>query len=114
MVVRRIIATAFGLVLAAPLVLLAQDATDAPAHHRGINAREQRQAARIRDGRQDGELTPGELNRLRADEAAIRAEERVYRRSGDGLNRSERRDLERDLNRTSREIYRDKHNNRDR
>jgi hypothetical protein len=112
MVVRRIIAAAFGLVLAAPIVSLAQDTTDASAHHRGINAREQRQTARIRDGRQDGELTRGELNRLRADEAAIRAEERVYRRSGDGLNRWERRDLERDLNRTSREIYRDKHNDR--
>jgi len=114
MMVRRIIAAAFGLVLAAPIVSLAQDATDASAQHRGINARQQRQAARIRDGRQDGELTRGELNRLRGDEAAIRAEERVYRRSGDGLNRAERRDLERDLNRTSREIYRDKHNNRDR
>lgn len=114
MVVRRIIAAAFGLVLAAPIVSLAQDATDTAAHHRGINARQERQAARIRDGRQDGELTRGELNRLRADEAAVRAEERVYRRSGDGLSQGERRDLERDLNRTSREIYRDKHNNRDR
>lgn len=114
MMVQRIVAAAFGLVLAAPLVSWAQDATDASAHRRGINARQERQAARIRDGRQDGELTRGELNRLRADEAAIRAEERVYRRSGDGLNRSERRDLERDLNRTSREIYRDKHNNRNR
>lgn len=112
--VRRIIAAVFGLVLAAPMVSQAQDATDASAPHRGINAREQRQAARIRDGRQDGDLTRGELNRLRADEAAVRAEERVYRRSGDGLNRWERRDLQRDLNRTNREIYRDKHNNRDR
>jgi hypothetical protein len=29
------------------------------------------------------------------------------------LNRQERRDLQRDLNRTSREIYRAKHNNRE-
>lgn len=77
---------------------------------RGINAREHRQAARIRDGVQDGELTKAELDKLRADEAAVRAEERVYRRSGDGLNRQEVRDLEHDVNQTSHEIYRAKHN----
>jgi hypothetical protein len=83
-----------------------------PAHRGGINAREARQTARIRDGVRDGDINRRELNRLRADEAAIRAEERVYRRSGDGLTLRERRDLERDLHRTSREIYRAKHNNR--
>jgi len=112
MLVRRIIAVAFGLVLAAPLCAFAQD--QAPAQRaRGINAREHHQVQRIRDGRQNDELTRGELDRLRADEAAIRAEERVYRKSGDGLNRWERRDLQRDLNQTSREIYRAKHNHRE-
>ena len=112
MLVRRIVAVAFGVVLAGPLCAFAQD--QAPAQRpRGINAREHRQVQRIREGRQNDELTRGELDRLRADEAAIRAEERVYRRSGDGLNRRERRDLQRDLNRTSREIYRAKHNNRE-
>jgi len=111
--VRPIIAAVFGLVLAAPMIASAQDASDASARHRaGINVRERHQAARIREGRQDDQITRGEFNRLRADEAAIRAEERVYRRSGDGLNRSERRDLQRDLNRTSREIYRFRHNDR--
>ena len=113
MLIRRIIAAAFGLVLAAPIITFAQDVNDASTRHRaGINARERRQAARIREGRQDDQITRGELNRLRADEAAIRAEERVYRRSGDGLSRWERRDLQRDLNRTSREIYRLRHNDR--
>ena len=112
MLVRRIVMMAFGLALAGPVGAFAQD--QAPAEHpRGINAREHRQMLRIRDGRQDDELTRGELNRLRADEAAIRAEQRVYRRSGDGLNRRERRDLQRDLSRTSREIYRAKHNDRE-
>lgn len=83
-------------------------------HPAGINTREHRQAVRIKDGVKDGDLTRGELDRLRANEAAIRAEERVYRQSGDGLTPAERRDLERDLNKTSREIYRAKHNNRDR
>lgn len=86
----------------------------ADGHHRqGVNARQQRQTARIRDGVKDDSLTRGERNRLRADEAAIRAEERIYRRSGDGLNRREYRDLQRDLNQTSREIYRFKHNDRE-
>ena len=44
---------------------------------------------------------------------AIRAEERVYRKSGEGLSKWERRDLQKDLNKTSREIYRAKHNNRE-
>ncbi len=86
----------------------------ADGHHgHGVNARQQRQAGRIRDGIKDDSLTRGELNRLRGDEAAIRAEERIYRRSGDGLNRREFRDLQRDLNQTSREIYRFKHNDRE-
>jgi len=92
--------------------LVAATAAAAPARRPGnINARQHRQAERIADGREDGQLTRGELDRLRADEAAVRAKERVYRRS-DGLNRAERRDLEHDLNQTSREIYRDRHNQR--
>jgi len=93
------------------LSLAASAAWAAPAHRpRGINAREHRQAQRIKDGKQDGQLTKGELDKLRADEAAVRAEERVYRKSGNGLNKAERKDLEKDLNKTSREIYRAKHN----
>jgi len=112
MLARRIVAAAFGLVLVVPVCALAQNRTQASnQRHRGINAREHRQVQRIKDGREDNELTRGELDRLRADEAAVRAEERVYRKSGDGLSRMERRDLQHDLNRTSREIYRAKHNN---
>ena len=81
-----------------------------PRRAHNVNAREHRQAARIRNGVKSGELTPEERNKLRADEAAIRAEERVYRKSGDGLSPRERRDLERDLNKTSREIRRAKKN----
>lgn len=99
------LAAAIGVTLTAGPVAAAERAN-------GINARQQRQAARIRDGVKDGQLTRGEVDRLRGDEAAIRAEERVYRKSGQGLNRAERADLQHDLNRTSREIYRAKHNAR--
>jgi len=81
-------------------------------HPRGVNTREHRQVERIKQGVRSDELTRGELDKLRADEAAVRAEERVYRQSGDGLSKREVRDLEHDLNQTSREIYRAKHNNR--
>jgi hypothetical protein len=94
--------------------LVATAAQAAPAKHRprGVNARQHRQTERIKNGIQNGELTKAEKDRLAADEAAIRAEERVYRRTGGGLNARERRDLEKDLNKTSREIYRAKHNDR--
>jgi len=109
------IAGKIGLALAVAGLMLTSSAAYAatPQHPRGVNAREHRQTARIKDGKKNDELTRAELDKLRADEAAIRAEERVYRRSGDGLNRRERADLNRDLNHTSREIYRAKHNNRE-
>jgi hypothetical protein len=99
-------------VIGSALVAAAAQAAPATRHAHGINAREHRQMQRIRQGNRRGELTAAEKDRLAADEAAIRAEERVYRRSGDGLNPGERRDLQRDLNRTSREIYRAKHNDK--
>jgi hypothetical protein len=94
--------------------VLTTTAYAAPArrHPAGINAREHRQVQRIKEGNKNGELTAAEKDKLKADEAAVRAEERVYRQSGNGLNARERRDLEHDLNKTSREIYRAKHNER--
>jgi hypothetical protein len=103
--------TVLCLGLAAPAAY-AQDASGSNSKPAGINAREHRQVARIKDGVKDKELTRAELDKLRADEAAIRAEERVYRKSGDGLNKQEKKDLERDLHKSSKDIYRAKHNNR--
>ena len=108
---RYIAASVVGLALLVPAVSSAADG--ARKHHpRSVNARQHRQAARVKDGVKDGEITKGELDKIRGDEAAIRAEERVYRRSGGGLNKAERKDLRKDLNKTSREIYRAKHNDR--
>ena len=74
-----------------------------------INRREHRQIERIAQGVQSGALTARETARLLAEQARIRAEEYRYRHSGDGLNRWERRDLQVDLNRASRDIYHQKH-----
>jgi hypothetical protein len=83
-----------------------------PGKPNGINAREHRQVERIQDGKHDGQLTNRELDKLRADEAAIRAEERVYRDSGRGLDKQEYKDLQNRLDRVSGEIYKFKHNGR--
>jgi hypothetical protein len=58
-------------------------------------------------------LTKGEATQLRADDAAIRAREHVERKANDGqLTRHERTHLNRALNHSSRQIYRDRHNRR--
>jgi hypothetical protein len=106
MVFRSTATALVGLLLAAP-------AWAAAGHPRRIDVREHRQAQRIRQGVQSGALTRGEASRLAADQAAVRAEERVYRRTG-GLSAAESRDLEKDLDRTSREITRATHNDRTR
>ncbi len=78
-----------------------------------INQRLENQQDRIQAGTKDDQLTKGERTHLRADDAAIRAQERVYRRADGGkLTNGERRQLNRELNRTSRQIYRDRHNGR--
>jgi hypothetical protein len=101
-----------GFVIGCAVLGVSAQAAAGPRQGRGINAREHRQAQRIHQGVRSGEITPAEKDKLKADEAGVRAEERVYRQSGDGLNARERRDLEKDLNKTSREIYRAKHNDR--
>jgi hypothetical protein len=80
-------------------------AADAQA---GVNARQHRQQARIVHGVRSGELTRREAARLEARERHIRREERRYRADG-VLGPRERADLNRDLNRTSRSIRRQKH-----
>jgi hypothetical protein len=85
-----------------------------PAAHAGVDVREHRQRARIREGVRSGELTGREAARLRAEQTALRAEERSYRSTGGGLSPWERRDLRRDLNRGSRHIHRQNHDGQSR
>ena len=104
MFARSILAAVVGTMLVTPAAFAGPSG---PPQHRpaGVNAREHRQTVRIKNGVKNGEIT-------KADEAAIRAEEKVYRHSGNGLNKRETKDLEKDLNKTNREIYRAKHNDR--
>jgi hypothetical protein len=109
---RTVLAAALGLALFAPPAFAASQATPARAHR--VNGREHRQAQRIRDGVKHQQLTAAEVNRLRAEQAGLRARERAFRASGRGLNRLERRSLQKNLNATSRHVFRLKHNNRTR
>ncbi len=76
----------------------------------GVNKRQHSQHARIHDGVKSGELTHGEAKALRSEQRAIRAQEREFKSDG-VLTHGERRELHRDLNESSRDIHREKHDN---
>ena len=79
----------------------------------GINRREYRDQQRIRQGIRSGELTRREAGRLEAEQARIRVNERYTRRDG-YISPRERARLDRELDRASRDIYRQKHDGQDR
>ena len=90
----------------------------ASAHERGVrdpavNARQHNQQARIQQGVRSGELTRREAYRVRESQRDIRQLERAYKSDGE-LTRVERRDLYREQNQASRQIYRQKHDAQDR
>ncbi|HEX5085229.1 MAG TPA: hypothetical protein VFY40_24595 [Blastocatellia bacterium] len=79
-----------------------------------INERQQNQRQRIRQGVRSGELTRVEAARLRRQEATIGLREARARRSGGEFTPRERARIQRQLNRESRRIYRQKHDRQDR
>jgi len=74
-----------------------------------INARKENQQDRIAQGVKSGQLTAGETSRLEAREAHINRQEARMKANG-GLTAADRAKINREQNRTSRAIYRDKHN----
>src|SRR5215475_10995960 len=80
----------------------------------GINERQENQRDRIRQGVQSGELTGVEAARLRREQAQIRLNEARARQSGGEFSRRERTRIQRQLNRESGRIYRQKHDAQDR
>ena len=80
-------------------------------HTPHINKQQHEQQKRIRQGVRSGELTRGETRRLEKDEREIRQEERAAKADGT-VTAEERREINKDLNKTNRQIYRAKHNNR--
>src|SRR5271157_166858 len=76
-----------------------------------IPQRQENQQDRIAQGIKSGQLTAGETANLETKEAAINNEVRADRHlNGGKLTQAERVQVNHQLNRTSRQIYRDKHN----
>jgi len=73
-----------------------------------VNERQQNQQQRIEQGVQSGELTKREAVKLEAREAKIAREERRMKADGE-LTKKERAKLHKDLNKTSKAIYKQKH-----
>jgi hypothetical protein len=109
---RLIIASLLALVTAGStlgMVSAASAGTNSPR----IDRREARQQNRIYKGIRSGSLTPRETYNLERRQAAIRAQETRFKADGN-LSRRERKVLNNRLNRSSRAIYRAKHNGRHR
>src|SRR5205823_6527446 len=99
-----------GLIL--PAAAQTTDSTPA-AKPATINQRKENQQDRIANGVQSGELTAGETANIEHREAAINKEVHNDRAANGGtLTSAERRQVNRQENRTSRAIYRKKHNAR--
>lgn len=82
--------------------VLAQTATPV------VTQRQENQKERISQGVKSGELTKREAAKLRAEQRAIQAEKRMAKTDGT-VTPAERAKLQRDQNRASRDIYRQKH-----
>jgi hypothetical protein len=75
-----------------------------------VNARLDRQNARIREGVRSGRLTPGQAQQLHAEDRAIRSQERMMAaQNGGHITRAEKRALNQEENGVSRQIYVEKH-----
>jgi hypothetical protein len=75
----------------------------------GVNRRQHDQHARIHEGVRSGQLTHQEAKSLRSEQRSIRHEERKDKADGK-MTAAERKDLHKDLNKASKDIYADKHN----
>ena len=79
-----------------------------------INRREAYQRDRIREGVRSGELTRREAGRLVNEQRRIESYERRSRLDDGRLDRHERQRLDQMLDRSNRDIYREKHDRQDR
>jgi hypothetical protein len=83
-----------------------------PGHPRvnEVNNREQNQQNRIANGMKNGSMTPGQAGHVERQEQHIENQEKRDMAAHNGhLTKGEQRQLNKEQNRTSREIYKDKH-----
>jgi len=84
-----------------------------PGHPRvnQVNSRETNQQRRIANGVKNGSLSPKETSNLEKREASVQAREQKDMAEHNGhLTKSEQRGINRQQNRISKSIYKDKHN----
>jgi hypothetical protein len=101
-------------VMAALIAVIIPAAGLAQGRRNGVNERQRNQQQRIRQGVRSGELTGVEAARIQRRESQIRLNEARARRSGGEFTPQERARIQRQLNRESRRIYRQKHDAQDR
>jgi hypothetical protein len=88
-----------------------EDPASPPEKEGRIQRRKENQQDRIAQGVASGQLTAGETANLEHKEAKLNREIRNERRANGGtLTPQEKRQVNRQQNRLSRNIYRDKHN----
>lgn len=102
----KVLASLAFMIVIFPATGLAQD--------HGINDRQRDQQQRIRQGIRSGELTRREARRLELEQAKIYRNEARARRSGGEFTARERFRIQRELNHSSRDIRRQKHDRQDR
>ena len=114
MFTKHILAAAATLLFAGAAYAQAQEPATPPEHPRGeVNRRIENQKDRIEAGIADDQLTKGEARRLERHDKKIHAEEKKDRQENGGdLTNKEKKQLNRELNRNSRESHRARHNNR--
>lgn len=111
----KIRTTLLSTLIAAALVATVPAISSAQrSNAQGVNEREHNQKVRVVRGAKSGNLTKKETARLAAQQARIRAFEARNRRDGDGYSARERARTQRRQNEASRDIFRKKHNDRDR
>jgi hypothetical protein len=109
------------LTLGLTLSALAQDTTPAPTptpKQRGtktpvINQRQDNQKTRVKRCVRSGELTAKETGKL-ANEVQENKEMKQEAKADGSVTRAERKEIQKEQNQTSRQIYKAKHNNRKR
>ena len=111
MTITRIIgAAALVAALAAGTAADAQSFAQTHPRRAEVNGRLANQNARITNGVRDGQLTHGEAHALRADDHAIRTEERADAAvNGGHITRGEQRSINRQENANSRAIFNGRH-----
>ena len=101
-----------GVAAALSIPAMAQNATSTDSTQTpGINQRQRNQQHRIGQGVQSGQLTGHETRQLERQQARIQATKKKDKADGN-VTPQEKAQLTRMQNRASRDIYRDKHNNR--